>query len=108
MSSVPDPLDVIRQHEANEQQRLATARSEATARIEAARRQAQQLVAEARRKGREDGARALAAALQQVDLEAQAWLDAAQERVSRLAQPNREALRAAVDYAVAIIIGETP
>lgn len=105
MTNAPDSLNRIRQQEMHVQQRLAATRLAAEARLAAARQAGRQMVAAAQQAGQQAGAQELDQALQQVDVEAAAWLATARQQADRLRQPDAAGLRGAVEQAALLVIG---
>jgi vacuolar-type H+-ATPase subunit H len=101
------PLDQIRQSEAEVTRKIAAARETAVHNLEAARKEAARIVAQAREEGQQDGQVRYRAILQETEQEAKNLIDLAQEEVKELSKRGDKHMEKAVQQIVDMVIGST-
>lgn len=99
------PLDQIRQAEAEVTARLASAREAAAQEQARLREENRRLLAEANETGRWEGQLAYRDAIAAAEEEARRIRAAGRERAAELQEQGRERMAAAVQYALAIVLG---
>lgn len=98
-------LGTIRKKESAITRRLAAARDAAEKEVEAAKKEARQLVDQAAEAGRLEGEAALKAALEEIEQEAAEIESQARKEAEAASNPDEETLKTAVDQIIHIITG---
>ena len=106
-----DPVDLLAQIHSQEQliaQRLANAQTQANSSLVAARQQAKVAIAEAQQEGEQAGTAVFQTTLAQIDEEATAIRQQAQDRANQLEMNAEMQMETAVNFAIRLIVGHIP